>query len=323
MNAAQDALPTRNRAARSLRFARNLARWGLPRRSLLFGPLSLGDDLLCTAVLRETRRRGTPFTMMTARPELFLGNPDPAGIIPIDNDFVAGLRRLGAIVVQPYYIRLSSEYPPRDILPSHHIVAEMCALAGLHGDITIRPYLHLSEEELAAAPKLPRQIAIQSTCLTAAIPYPTKEWGAERFAAAVRSLRPEFKLVQIGRSDDAALPVDLDLRGQTTLRQAAAVLATSFVFVGLEGFLAHLARSVDCPAAIVHGGRAPEGIFSYACNRNFFGRPPCSPCGLRADCPNNLVCLTAISPEAVAQAARELARVPPARPLKSEMAVLP
>src|SRR5689334_12130208 len=121
----------RTTATRAVGFARNLLHWGFPTRSLLFGPLSLGDDLLCTAVLREARKRGRPLTMMTARPELFLGNPDPARVIPIDDDFVAGLRRLGARVTQPYYVRPHPTDPQCDHLPGRHIIAEMCALAGL------------------------------------------------------------------------------------------------------------------------------------------------------------------------------------------------
>lgn len=57
------------RATALPRVVGKLARHGRPPRLLLFGPLSLGDDLLCTAVLHEARLRGQPFAMMTNRPE--------------------------------------------------------------------------------------------------------------------------------------------------------------------------------------------------------------------------------------------------------------
>ncbi len=300
----------------------HLAGHGRPARALLFGPLSLGDDLLCTTVLREARSRGAPFAMMTTHPELFAGNSDPSAVLPVDDYYIAALRRLGTRVVQPYYNTAVPGDRARDGLPPHHIVAEMCRLAGLSGEIALRPYLHLTPDERAAGRRLPRQIAIQSTCLNAAIPYPTKEWGDARFSEVARQLRPDFSLVQLGGARDPALPVDLDLRGRTTLREAAAVLSESLVFIGLEGFLAHLARAIDCPAVIVHGGRAPEGIFSYSANRNLYSRPPCSPCGLRTDCPNNLECLAAISPTVVAVAAREIVARPPTRPLAAETFLL-
>lgn len=300
-----------------------VARYGRPQRLLLFGPMSLGDDLLCTTVLREARRRGTPFAMMTNRPELFTGSSDAAAVMPVDDYHHQLLQRLGTEVVRPYYARANPTHPAQELMPPRHIAAEMCRLAGLRGEVAARPYLHLTTEEHAAGRRLPRQIAIQSSCLAAALPSPTKEWGANRLAAVARLLQREFSLVQLGHPKDPALPVDLDLRGKTTLREAAGVLAGSLAFVGLEGFLANLARAVDCPSVIVHGGRLAEGICSYGANRNFFHSPPCSPCNLRIDCPHGLECLSAISPEAVAAAARELVVHPPTRPLFSDTVILP
>ena len=304
------------------RLAGQLARWGMPRRSLLFGPMSLGDDLLCTAVLREARLRDRPFAMMTSRPELFAGNPDPARLLPIDDYYVAALRRLGAQVVQPYYAGHDPARPNRDILPTRHIIAEMCALAGLHGEIALRPYLTLTLAEHAGGRLFPRQIAIHSSGLAAAIPYETKEWGAAHFAEVARQLAPHSKLVQLGAARDPVLPVDTDLRGRTTLREAAAILAGSDVFIGLEGFLTHLARAVDCPAAVVMGGRAPAAIFGYSANRNLTSFPECAPCALRTGCPHGMKCMAAITPGAVVAAARELASRPRS-PLAVEMALIP
>lgn len=311
------------RLAVAPRLALRLAAWGVPPRCLVFGPLSLGDDLLCTAVLREGRRRGRPFTMFTARPELFAGNPDPLAVRAIDDHFLALLRRLGRQVVSPYYVTADPTAPDRDVLPPRPVIAEMCRLAGLDGAVALRPYLALTPGELAAAPRLPRQLALHSTGLAAALPYPTKEWGADRFAALARLLAPDFSLVQLGAPRDPLLPgIALDLRGRTTLRQAAAVQAASLLFIGLEGFLVHLARAVDCPAVVIHGGRAGPGIFDYPENRNLHAAPPCAPCGLRTGCPHDLACLTAIPPATVAAAVRELAARPRA-PLPVATAFLP
>jgi hypothetical protein len=315
------------RALRLLRaspgVAGSLLRHGRPRRVLLFGPLSLGDDLLCTAVLREARRRGRPFAMMTNRPELFRHNPDPVRLIPIHDYYAAALRRLGSTVVQPYYLRGDPAQPQRELPPPRHILAEMCRLAGLDGPVALRPYLHLTADERAGGARFPRQVAVQSSILGAALPYPTKEWGAERFAAVVRRLRPEFQFVQLGSASDPPLPVDADLRGRTTLREVAAVLAASELFLGLEGFLVHLARAVDCPAVVVLGGRARPEIFGYGCNVNLDRALDCAPCGLRDGCPHALRCMTEIAPEDVTAAVRALARRRPARPLPAETVTLP
>jgi hypothetical protein len=309
------------RAARLPRLAGQFARWGAPRRALLFGPLSLGDDLLCTAVLREARARGTPFAMLTARPEFFIGNPDPLRVLPIDDYYVAALRRTGAQVCQPYYVSRDPALPDRDLLPPRHIIAEMCRLAGLTGSVALRPHLFLTEEEHARGRLQPRQIALHSSGAAAAIPYANKEWGPENFAAVARLLAPDFHLVQLGSTRDPALPGVTDLRGKTTLRETAAILAGSLAFVGLEGFLAHLARAVECPGAIVFGGRALPETFGYSANRNLTTTLPCSPCGLRNTCDFGRECMTRITPAVVADAAREVA-ARPRRPLTVDLAEL-
>lgn len=299
-----------------------LGAWGAPSRGLVFGPLSIGDDLLCTAVLREARRRGTPFTMFSARPELFLGNPDPAAVRPIDDHYIALLRRLRRKVVAPYYGGIDPANPDRDVLPPRHIIAEMCRLAGIRGEVALRPYLPLRSDELDAAPRLPRQIAIQSTAAAAAVPFANKEWGAERFARLVGLLSRDYSFVQIGSKNDPALPgVAMDLRGRTTLREAAAVQANSLLFVGLEGFLGHLARAVDCPAVILLGGRATPAQVGYIANLNLHATTTCAPCGFRSQCEHGIACLRQVSPECAADAVVRLASRP-RHPLPVETANL-
>jgi len=301
----------------------HLLRYGRPPRVLLFGAHSLGDDLLCTTVLHEARRRGQPFAIMTSRPELFRGNDDPAALLPVDDYYAQALRRLGARVVQPYYARRDLSESLRDVFPPHHILTEMCRLAGITGEIALRPYLHLSAEEQRAGHVFPRQIAIHSSCRSAAFPFTTKEWGFERFVAPARALARDFKLIQIGATDDPLLPVDMDLRGRTSLREAAAILAASQAFVGLEGFLSHLARAVDCPAVVIIGGRMRPETVGYACNVNFYNAVDCAPCGLRDGCPHAMKCMAEISSESVAAAVRELVARRLTRPLPAETALIP
>jgi len=249
--------------------------------------------------------------MLTARPELFTGNPDPTCILPIDDHYVAAIRQVGETVIQPYYVQRDPLVADRDLLPPRHIIAEMCRLAGLRGTVNLRPYFFLSEAERARGALHPRQIAIHSTGLGAALPYATKEWGVQNFRQVAQLLVPHFQLVQLGSAADPALPVPTDLRGKTSLRESAAILAGSLAFVGLEGFLAHLARAVECPAAIVLGGRARPETFGYVANRNFYSPVPCSPCGLRNTCGYGLECLARISPEAVVAAVHELSEKKP------------
>lgn len=313
-----------NRARAAPRVAWKLAQHGRPNRLVLFGSLSLGDDLLCTVLFREWRRRGERgLWMMSRHPQLFAGNPDVDRVLPVDDYHANALQQLGAKVVRPYYAKPSDDNQPRDIFMPHHILAEMCRLGDIHGEIALRPYLHLSAAEIKRGRLHPRQIAIQSTCRSAAVPFTTKEWGPERLAGVAGRLSGDFQLVQIGAATDPALPVATDYRGRTSLREAAAILAASDAFIGLEGFLAHMARAVDCPSVVVMGGRARPATVGYACNRNFFGAVDCAPCGLRDGCPFDLKCMHLITPEAVADAAAMLAHSGIPRPLPADTWNLP
>ena len=286
--------------------ASRFARHGCPARTLLFGPLSLGDDLLCTTVLREARRRGIPFSMMTGRPEIFANNPDPSGLIPVDDYYARALRRLGRTVVRPYYADADPDEPNRDVFGPGHILASMCRRAGLTGEIALRPYVFLTDAELAAGLRAGRQIAMQSTVAGSALPFANKEWLPARFAEVVNRLPEGCTAIQLGSASDPPLPRALDLRGRTSVREAAAVLAASEAFVGLEGFLGHLARAVDCPAVILLGGRATAENLGYPGNEYLAAPTSCAPCGLRNRCDHSRACLADMEVEAVAAALRRL-----------------
>src|ERR1700727_3160606 len=54
-----------------------------PKVLLYFG-FAPGDDLLCTAVLRELRKRGKDRILMVSNhADLFIGNDDPSYILPL------------------------------------------------------------------------------------------------------------------------------------------------------------------------------------------------------------------------------------------------
>ena len=131
-----------------------------------------------------------------------------------------------------------------------------------------------------------------------------KEWGEERFQELHRLLQAETPTVQLGLKTDAELGATVDLRGRTSIRQAAAVLSEAGVFVGLASGLMHLARAVACPSVIVYGGREDPAISGYGVNANLTETPPCSPCWLRSRCDFGRVCLSEISVSRVLDAVK-------------------
>jgi hypothetical protein len=294
-----------------LRFA--ATRETRPAMLLYFG-FALGDDLLCTAVLRELRRRGRDrLLMISNRPELFADNPD-AEVRPLwpryspDGSTVAICRRYSRLWGGEF-IRL--EYAPlagddRSRPPGRHIIAEMCARAHITGSVAIRPYLRLTDAERSAGGWAEGRVVIQSSGMAARHPMRNKEWDQGRFQAVVDALRDEVEFIQLGAAEDPALRHADDLRGRTGVRETAAILSQARLYVGSVGFLMHLARAVDCPGVIVYGGREAPWQSGYSCNLNLYSATPCAPCWRWNTCEFDRYCMSEISVADVVSAIRQM-----------------
>jgi hypothetical protein len=274
-----------------------LAAGGLPDIGLYFNG-GMGDDVMCSAVARELRKRGTKtIWQFTSHAELFSGNSD---VVAMPADF--RLRRLCKLFGVPC---IELEYPHP---PPRHIIATLCEAVGVRGAVELRPYVMLSEAERHAGRVVSRpQIAIQTASLAARFPMRNKLWPHERFQLVADALKDDFDLVQLGARSDPLLDHVLDLRDRTTLREAAAILSASQVFLGLVSGLMHLARAVECRSVIVYGGREHPSQSGYSANENLYWSGACAPCWLRNDCAFDRVCMTEILPEQVVAAVRRQA----------------
>lgn len=297
----------------------------LPKTLLYFG-FAPGDDLLCTAVLRELRKRGRDRMLMVSdHRDLFTGNTDLTYLRPLwnryyrDGSTVAVCRRFarftGAAFVRPEYA------PPHGVdsrrQPSRHVIAAMCAKAGVTGTIDIRPYIHLSDEEKAQASWARDSIVIQSSGLSARHPARLKEWYPDRFQRVIEALEGEYTFVQLGSKDDPPLHNAKDLRGLTSIRESAAILYQARLYVGLEGFLMHLARAAECPAVIIFGGRSAPWQLGYICNINIHSNIACAPCWRSNTCELGRQCMDRIATIEVVDAMREMLQKP-RNPLATE-----
>jgi hypothetical protein len=255
----------------------------------------LGDDLMCTVVAHELKKRGTgKIWLFTTFPELAAGNSD---LIAVPTDF--RLRRLCKLLGVPC---VEVGYPGK---PPRHIIAMMCEAAGVKGEVELRPRLMLSPDESHAGRVTARpQIALQTSNLSARFPIRNKLWHPERMQAVADALQDDFDLVQLGAASDPPLQGAFDLRGKTSVRQAAAVLAQSRLFIGLTSGLMHLARAVECRSVIVYGGREHPHQSGYSANENIHWEGPCAPCWERDACDFDRRCMRDIQAGSVIAAAR-------------------
>jgi hypothetical protein len=292
-----------------------------PKMLVHFGK-SPGDDLLCTTLFRELARRGDgPGWMMTQFPDLFVNNPGVGAIVSRDAALVKTVERFGGKFVLPVYTKHDWKDDLGDPIPPAHILAVMCGMAGITGEVALRPYLHLSPKEKEFGRFAAKQIAIHTSGASAVFPMKNKEWVPARFQQVIDAMIPEHTIVQLGSPGDPPLSGAIDLRGRTSIRQSAAILHNSAIFIGLVGFLMHLARSVDTRSVIVYGGRELPSQSGYSCNENIIHLLPCSPCWQWNRCSFDHACMTGIqSPTVIEAVHRQLARV--GEPVVDDVAVV-
>jgi hypothetical protein len=294
------------------RWTRNLG-WSLrsawkyrhPDKLMCFG-IAPGDDLLCTAVLRELAKRGRKkIWMMSNHPDLFLGNSDVDKVVPVVHRFKHLEKSLGT---KWQLLNYTSAYDPEKDMnapPKRHIIAELCLVSGIQGQIALRPYFYLTIDEREKWKRMKGTIAIQSSGLGAKLAMRNKQWFPERFQEVIDSFKWKVKFVQIGSTNDPLLNGVVDFRGKTNIRESASILANSLLFVGNAGFLMHLARAVECPSVIVYGGREAPWQSGYSCNINLYSDIACSPCWQWNRCDYDRICMKNISVNDVVQAIEE------------------
>jgi hypothetical protein len=264
-----------------------------------------GDDLLATAVLRHWHEvRGSRAWYLTRHPQIFQGNRDVGLVLDYSPELAGALNVLGVprrrLTYHPYDPATDRSVAPRDV----HIINLMCQAAGLPAIADPVPVLTLAPEEIVRAGRT--RVAVQSSVMGAAMPIRTKEWRLERMQAVVDALRGDAEIVQLGTARDPLLSGVVDYRGRTTLREAAGVLAGAPVFIGMVGFLMHLARAVGTRSVIVFGGREQPSQSGYSVNHNLFTELPCSPCWFWNRCPYGHECMERITAADVIGAARQL-----------------
>ena len=153
---------------------------------------------------------------------------------------------------------------------------------------------------------------------------PARRWDPPKFAALATALRQEYDLpaVLVGTSQDdvpavlAAASVPLvDLSGKLTLKQLAAVIARSTLFVGADSGVMHIAAAMRVPIVAIFG---PSNHLAWA---PWTPASPsevvrlgisCSPCayvqhrvGWRQGCPER-TCLAELDVDQVFAAAARL-----------------
>ena len=244
--------------------------------------------------------------MMSNWPELFENLPYPRKLIPFESGAIHCIEKAGIKTLRPSYGEEVCKDPQKFVFKDQPLIKTMCESVGLVGPVVNRPEICLTEVEKDEYRAYHGSIAVQTSRKNPRYLFANKEWIPEYWEKLGIRLVGMSKVVEVGSADDPPIPGATDLRGKTTLRQLASLMANVRIFVGLEGFLMHLARAVAVPSVIIYGGWISPRASGYADNINLFTALPCSPCGFTNHCEYDRECMRKITPERVAEAAQEI-----------------
>jgi heptosyltransferase-1 len=171
-------------------------------------------------------------------------------------------------------------------------------------DFPISPAIAAKVDRLLEARGIPLQH--DAIVLAPAALWETKRWQPEGFAEVARHfIRAGRPVVLIGSKDErpeceqiaAAAPGTVDLAGQTTLVELAALLKRAAICLTNDSGPMHMAVALDKPVASVFGPTNPDWIGPYGrYDAVLRSRPACSPCYLRnlSRCNHRHACMTEV-----------------------------
>ncbi len=146
---------------------------------------------------------------------------------------------------------------------------------------------------------------------------PQKHWFEERWGRLAQGIHAEFGLVPVllGGSQDKAAARRIaesadeslvDLVGQTSLTEAAALIDRAALLVGVDTGLAHMGIALNTPSLLLFGSTRPYLETGRANARVLYHPLPCSPCRRRPSCNGRFECMRAIEGNEILQAASEI-----------------
>ncbi|MCG5534577.1 glycosyltransferase family 9 protein [Ectothiorhodospira mobilis] len=139
---------------------------------------------------------------------------------------------------------------------------------------------------------------------------PQKHWFNDHWAALVPRLRMELGLevIMLGGPGDreAAWAIAeradvIDLVGDTSLQEAAAVIRGARLLVGVDTGLTHMGPAFDVPTVALFGSTCPYLETGRENTTVIYHDLPCAPCRRNPVCDGRFDCMTGITPEEVLQ----------------------
>tara|TARA_B100001093_G_scaffold125368_2_gene117925 strand:- start:361 stop:1269 length:909 start_codon:yes stop_codon:yes gene_type:complete len=193
-----------------------------------------------------------------------------------------------------------------------HAIGIASKVHGIH-DSLLQPKVYLSDEEYNCALSLLKEHNLEQGSYFCVEPNSNLEWTPNRawiptyWNELIVLLKDwmskegvDIPIVQVGAKDpEIRLEGAVDLTGQLSFRETGGIIKNSRMFITTEGGLGHLATAVNANSLMILSGYNPEELIHYPQNINMYHSVECSGCGLRTPCPNELKCMSGLTPRKV------------------------
>lgn len=312
-------------------------RWPWPlkkpyqRKRLLLRPpgAGIGDNLMCTPIFREIKRRNPHchISFVTRHPELFRDNPLLDQVIRHSNSKQDDRAlRLGYDHMAPRFTA--------DRLLAEGIAAYRRAANGRlyfgysHPTPPPRPLIRIMAECVGmeffdnqldcAAPVVSE--AFRNRVAAIPSPYiviqphasdwtPNKEWPADYCRELINALVADYDVVEAGTraviGPEFQHPRFHCLAGGTSVSEFVYLVSRAHLFVGPDSGGMHIANAFQVPSVVVFGGYSSPESFAYPRVCAFYTPVDCAPCWLATPCPYDTKCLKMITPQQVLEAVHQ------------------
>ena len=145
---------------------------------------------------------------------------------------------------------------------------------------------------------------------------PQKHWFDDSWRRLIEGIRQRWALqvVMLGGPGDREAAAILatgqaglvDLTGETSLRQAAAIIGQAGLVVGVDTGLSHMGIAMGRPTLCLFGSTRPYLETGHESARVIYHARDCSPCKRKPTCGGSFDCMQAITPEQVMAEAERL-----------------
>ena len=289
----------------------------MPKKILLITLSNIGDVVLTTPVLQHLLNRpDQPAVSVMVGPkaaELFQNDPALQEIIVYDkhagwieklkvvrklrtkhfNEIVDLRRTLFPLLILGWKGLLWRSWFRRVQRKQHAVLAHLHRAFGQKGEMQFR--IFIPEQAEQRAEELLRENKEPFVAVAPGAASDLKRWPLERFSRIIRRLQKEFDagVILVGGDADRELvaplreniPGIVDLTGNTSLTELAAVIKRSMLLLTNDSGPMHIAAAVGTPVVAIFGPSdhrryGPLGQFHKVVRLDL----PCSPCG-QAQCP--------------------------------------